>query len=142
MSRHAFIARGIARSVDAATGSTMRTPDKALDWVVQHSERAIFVLNDLHPFLEVRFTDAQGRALDRSGTFTEGAIDAGFTAGRGATGTPFASVTTVETSEVGPSSLMTACSPVHAKRPTLSCATFSCSDHDLSPKSAGSPENP
>lgn len=35
---------------------------------------------DLHPFLEVRFTDAQGRALDRSGTFTEGAIDAGFTA--------------------------------------------------------------
>ncbi|MFO0609223.1 MAG: AAA family ATPase [Polyangiales bacterium] len=44
--------RGIARSVDAATGSTMRTPDKALDWVVQHSERAIFVLNDLHPFLD------------------------------------------------------------------------------------------
>ena len=35
---------------------------------------------DLHPFVEVRFTDAQGRALDRTGMSTEGAIDVGFPA--------------------------------------------------------------
>jgi SpoVK/Ycf46/Vps4 family AAA+-type ATPase len=44
--------RGVVRSLDAAAGSAMRTPDKALDWVLQHGERAIFVFQDMHPFLE------------------------------------------------------------------------------------------
>lgn len=32
-----------------------------------------------HPYMELAFTDAAGRPLDRTGTYTEGAIDASFT---------------------------------------------------------------
>lgn len=34
---------------------------------------------DLHPFVELRFTDTAGRPLDRAGLYTEGAIDTQFT---------------------------------------------------------------
>ena len=44
--------RAPARSVDASAGAAQRAPDKALDWIVQHPERAIFALLDLHPYLE------------------------------------------------------------------------------------------
>ena len=37
---------------DPPPAPSVRTPEKALDYVMQHPDKALFVLHDLHPFLE------------------------------------------------------------------------------------------
>jgi len=51
--RFVFDRAASPRGLPDATPATMaRTPDKALDYVMNHPERALFVMHDLHPFLD------------------------------------------------------------------------------------------